>query len=303
MSEREPNQTRRRNAPSARRARWLKPLWWLALLLFVGSGVWLGYYAVSAAENGQAISSIGDTVTQLRASSDLSTPEPGKTPAPEQQPVAAEKSDPENDPLLAYYRELAAKNPDMIGWVSIADTIVDYPVMYTPGEPKQYLHRNFENHNSLAGTPFLDARCDPEHPTQNKIIYAHNMRSGQMFAQLISYLEPDFLAAHPSVAFDTLNQRGDYTVFAVLQINLAGMDDPSMQCYRVFDTAQQEDVDALNDYIAKYAAVCVGEAQRNDRILTLSTCQHLGSIDRLVVLARQAAPEDGLTKGTGNINK
>ena len=270
-----------------RSSHWKRAFWWLFLVLFIASGIWLGYYLVSAFTSEQSVTSMGNTVTKLRTSPSTNQTDLVIEAAQGEAPDETDASDLESDKLLEYYQELAIINPDLIGWVSIADTIVDYPVMYSPGEPQRYLHRDFENHNSVAGIPFLDARCNPESLTENKILYAHNMRSGQMFAQLIGYLEPDFLEAHPTICLDTLTRRGDYTVFAVLQIDLKNMDDPSMQCYRLYDTVQQQDVDALNDYITKYATVRTDEAQLYDRIITLSTCQHLGSIDRLVVMARQ----------------
>lgn len=260
---------------------------WLFLTLFLVSGCCLAYYLISAVTGEQAISAMGKEVTKLRVLS--STQEAETTPGAEsgQTPSETVANNSETDRLLEYYQGLAAKNPDLIGWVSIADTIVDYPVMYSPNEPQRYLHRDFDQHYSVAGIPFLDARCDLDCLTENKILYAHNMRSGQMFAQLIDYLKPEFLKAHPTIGFDTLTRQGDYSVFAVLQINLATMDDPSMRCYRLYDTAQQQDVDDLNAYTLEYAAVRTGEVQQYDRIITLSTCQHLGSIDRLVVMARQ----------------
>lgn len=286
--------TGKKSAVTARQARWLRGFWWLFLAVFIASGIWLGYYGVSTVASDRAIVDMGETITRLRVLNDENEVGAKTGPEPEQAPDEATASMPEADTLLAYYRELAAENPDLTGWVSISDTVVDYPVMYTPGEPQRYLHRDFQNHRSVAGVPFLDARCDPQSRTENKILYAHNMRSGQMFAPLIGYLEPDFLEAHPTIHFDTLSQRGSYTVIAVLQINLASMDAPSMQCYRLFDTALLEEVDAMNVYLQHYATVCTGEIQRYDQILTLSTCQHLGSIDRLVVMARQEgmSPDD-----------
>lgn len=272
---------------------WMRFFSWLFLVLFLVSGCCLAYYLISAVTGEQAISTMGKEVTKLRVLS--STQEADTTLGAEngQTPSGTDANSAETDRLLEYYQGLAATNPDLVGWVSIADTIVDYPVMYSPGEPQRYLHRDFDQHYSVAGIPFLDARCDPESLTENKILYAHNMRSGQMFAQLIDYLEPEFLKAHPTIGFDTLTRLGDYSVFAVLQINLTNMDDPSMRCYRLYDTAQQQDVDDLNAYTLEYAAVRTGEVQQYDRIITLSTCQHLGSIDRLVVMARQegTAPE------------
>jgi sortase B len=286
-----------------RNSRWIRAFWWLFLVLFIASGCCLAYYLISAIAGGQAISSIGQEVTKLRDSSGTAMAESDLEPEEERASIGTIASDTQTDQLLKYYQELAATNPDLIGWVSIANTIVDYPVMYSPGEPQRYLHRDFQRHYSLAGIPFLDARCDPESLTENKILYAHNMRSGQMFAQLISYLEPEFLKAHPTIGFDTLTRKGDYTVFAVLQINLTNMDDPTMQCYRLYDTALQQDVDALNDYTLEYATVRTEEVQQYDRILTLSTCQHLGSIDRLVVMARQEGTSPEVTEGTSSTAK
>ena len=87
---------------------------------------------------------------------------------------------------------------------------------------------------------------------------------------------------------DTLSQRGRYRVIAVLQVNLTRMDAPPMRCYTQFTTAAQEDVDAYNAYLAEYATLQVGTVQPGDSVLTLSTCQHLSDVDRLVVIATSA---------------
>lgn len=190
------------------------------------------------------------------------------------------------DLLLVEYQTFALKNSDMIGWVYIDGTVVDYPVMFTPGDPQKYLHKDFSGRYSFSGLPFLDARCDPAAETQNQILYAHNMRSGLMFAELHKYLDATYLQAHPTVHFDMLTRRGAYQVIGVLQINLTGMQAPSMMCYSLFTTETQEEVDALNSYMTQYATVKIGDVALNDSIVTLSTCQRLGSIDRLVVIAR-----------------
>ena len=72
------------------------------------------------------------------------------------------------------------RNPDLIGWISIAGTEIDYPVMQTKEEPEFYLRRNFKKEYSLAGTPFLDAASDVALPTSNWLLYGHNMQDGTM---------------------------------------------------------------------------------------------------------------------------
>jgi len=52
---------------------------------------------------------------------------------------------------------LYARNNDLVGWIRIEGTKIDYPVMHTPGDPEYYLHRDFNKEYSDSGTPFLDA--------------------------------------------------------------------------------------------------------------------------------------------------
>ena len=228
---------------------------------------------------------------------------PAQTPSPASLHLESDNPDAQNrsvpqaadigseDSLLAYYQSLAEKNSDFTGWITIENTAVDYPVMYTPDDPEKYLHRDFEGRYSFAGLPFLDARCDPGEPSSNMIIYAHNMRSGQMFAEVTKYLEPDFLKAHPTVLFDTLTRHEAYEVIAVLQIDLKPLSDPSMLCYRAIDTATDAAADEWNEYIAGYAGIHTGKVQAGDRILTLSTCKRIGGLDRLVIICRSQGKE------------
>lgn len=229
-------------------------------------------------------------------SEDASTPAPLflAGASPDVQYTAPPQTAPETeeaDALLAYYQSLAEKNPDFIGWIAIENTAVDYPVMYTPEDPQKYLHRDFEGRYSFAGLPFLDASCDLSGPAANLIVYAHNMRSGQMFAEVTKYLDPDFLKAHPVVLFDTLSERREFEVIAVLQIDLKPLSDPSMLCYSTSDTATQAAADELNEYISRFASIRVGKVQAGDSILTLSTCKRIGNLDRMVVIGRSPGKE------------
>ena len=79
------------------------------------------------------------------------------------------------------FEALYKKNHDFLGWLTIADTHVDYPVMYTPNDNENgefYIHRDFDMEYSAAGLLFLDRNCDVRIPTDNLIVYGHNMNSG-----------------------------------------------------------------------------------------------------------------------------
>ena len=150
---------------------------------------------------------------------------------------------------------LIAVNGDCIGWLSIDGTNISYPVMYTPSEPQKYLRRNFYGEYSQSGVPFLDGRCDLQ--STNLIIYGHNMRNGTMFADLKKYVDRDFLNAHRTVKFETVDGIRYYTVTDVLKTNTS---------------------DAWYDRIA---------VEDGSRCLVLSTCYGLGKDGRLLIIAAE----------------
>ena len=72
-----------------------------------------------------------------------------KQEAPDEPPAETENS------LLAVYRALAEQNADMVGWIRIEGTTIDYPVMQTPDDFNFYLRRNFDKEYSNLGTPYI----------------------------------------------------------------------------------------------------------------------------------------------------
>ena len=177
---------------------------------------------------------------------------------------------------------LFAKNGDCIGWLCIPDTAVNYPVMHTPDEPQKYLKKNFYGSYSFSGVPFLDARCTLEN--DNLILYGHNMRNGTMFAGLHGYREQAFCKSHPVIEFETAEECGYYSVFAVMTGNT------NNSWYRFIDTETPE---KYAKYIEKAKAASLYETgitpEYGEQILTLSTCTGLARDNRLLVLAVKRA--------------
>lgn len=108
---------------------------------------------------------------------------------------------------------LVSRNSDCIGWLSIENTAVDYPVMHTPDRPQKYLRRNFYQQYSDSGVPFLDYRCTLG--SDNLIIFGHNMRNGTMFSTLKDYLNEGRLASDPTILLETEDGVHEFTIFAV----------------------------------------------------------------------------------------
>lgn len=173
--------------------------------------------------------------------------------------------------ILPQYRELYEKNSDMVGWLRIDGTDIDYPVMQTPGDNEYYLRRGFDKVYATSGSLFLDERCSlgPD-TTANWLIYGHNMSDGSMLGQLDRYEDPEFYAEHPTFTFDTLTTPGTWQVVAVIRTTLGADEWPY---YTFFDADSRADwqrrVDAILDLTLYDTGV---EPEYGDQLLTLSTC-------------------------------
>ena len=172
--------------------------------------------------------------------------------------------------------ELFAQNAECIGWLNIPETEIDYPVMHTPEEPQKYLYQSFYGEYSPNGVPFLDFRCDEN---SNLIIYGHHMRSGAMFAPLISYTDEDFCVEHPVIELQTAAGLSRYTVFAVAEVQKT---DAWYNFIQVSSRAEfDEQITALLDKARYTAGVIPAYGQQ---LLTLSTC-YGGGDGRLIIAA------------------
>ena len=191
--------------------------------------------------------------------------------------------------ILAAYHKLADENPDFIGWVRIEDTTVNYPVMYTPDNPSYYLKRNFQRDYSELGTPFMQETCDP-YDSENMILYGHHMIAGGMFSDLELYKNEEFWEKHKVVRFDTLQECGEYEVFAVAVINLTDSD-----WFRFHEYTEMDE----NRY-QEYVDLCMENSLYDtgivpalgDRLITLATCEYSSNNGRLIVVGREISKEE-----------
>ena len=92
--------------------------------------------------------------------------------APESEPASGDTPVSEGEDVLAKYRELYLQNEDMVGWIAIDGTKLNYPVMQTKNNPNFYLKKNFEKEYSDLGVPYIQENCDILN-SDNLIIYGH----------------------------------------------------------------------------------------------------------------------------------
>lgn len=203
------------------------------------------------------------------------SPEPQPSPAPEK----AQET-------LPQYRALYEQNPDMVGWLRVDGTNIDYPVLQTPGDNEYYLRRGFDRLYSTAGSLFLDERCHlGADPTANWLVYGHNMADGSMLGELSKYEDEAFWREHPTFTFDTLTESGTWQVAAVLRTELGADEWPY---YTFFDAEGRAEWQRRVDAILALSLYDTGvDPEYGQQLLTLSTCgtATIYTDERLAVLA------------------
>ena len=181
--------------------------------------------------------------------------------------------------VIGKYVDLYLMNGDIIGWLEIEGTKVNYPVMWTPNDPEFYLRRNFNKEHATSGTLFLDAASDIFIPTSNFFIYGHNMKNGTMFGELKNYLDEEFRLAHPVMEFQTADGVEQYTVFAVAAVQKTDA------WYSFIDASGSEDFTEQTAAILQKSLYDTGAAPVfGQQIITLSTCYGSSKDGRLLVI-------------------
>ena len=114
---------------------------------------------------------------------------------------------------------LRSVNPDVVAWVYIPDTEVNYPVVQG-SDNEEYLHKDFgegEGFAARGGTIFLDVADKNDMSSQNNVLYGHHMRDGSMFAVLSdSYIDQDFLDAHRTIYVLTPTRNYKCSAFSLV---------------------------------------------------------------------------------------
>lgn len=187
--------------------------------------------------------------------------------------------------ILTEYVPIFNLNPDLVGWIKVNNTIIDYPVMQTPDWPNYYLKRDFYGTYSKHGTIYVTETADVKAPSDNMTIYGHKMNDGSMFADLLKYKEQDFFIQNPTFSFDAIYEHRNYQIIAVFVVDVS--DENYFRYYTFVDGGTHQ----FEDYVARCKALSLYDTGVNavdgDKLITLSTCDNVLKNGRLVVVAKQ----------------
>lgn len=257
----------------------------LFTVLFVFSGIMAMRQYKDTKRSAVAFNAVADLVklapTPLPASAEDATGEDGTDTPASYEPV------PE---LTAYdkYAAVYAQNIDFIGWISIEDTRINYPVMQTPGNKDFYLKHAFDKSYSEYGVPYMQENCKLG-LSDNCIIYGHHMQDGSMFADLCKYESEDFYKEHSIIHFDTLAGYGNYEIVCVFKTAAYSADG-----FKYYQFVDASDAAEFNSFLSTCQSLTLYDtgvrAEYGDKLITLSTCEYSRSNGRLVIIAKLVQP-------------
>lgn len=184
--------------------------------------------------------------------------------------------------------ELQKENQEIIGWLEIEGTNINYPVCQAQ-DNNFYLTNNYKKEKASTGALFLDKDFDLDKPSTNYLIYGHRNKKGLMFEDLIKYSKEDFYKEHKEIKFTTTKEDSTYEIIAVFYSRVYYKSEQNVFRYYYFVNAENEE--EYNYYIeeSKKASIYDTGATANygDQLITLSTCEYSQEDGRFAVVARK----------------
>ena len=255
--------------------------------VFLVSAFMLGRYWLNSKQNDDQYNDLAEQVAQIQAQQTLPVPDDSDVPevTDTTEPVQAPVSGGERR-ILPEYAPLYEQNSDMVGWIQIPDTKINYPVMQTPNTPDYYLKHNFRKEYSSHGAIYVKEDCNVNLPSDNLIIYGHHMQDASMFYELDKYKNQSYWENHQTFSFDTLTEHHTYEIFAVFKTTATVGE--GFGYHKFVDAADQAEFDEFVGAIKDMAFYETGiTPEYGDKLVCLSTCEYTQVNGRFVVVARR----------------
>ena len=179
--------------------------------------------------------------------------------------IIKEKDENEDEERIQInWEKLEEINIDIIGWIKIENTNIDYPILKDNNSLK-YLKHSFNGKYNSNGSIFTMNKNPFE--DDETIIYGHNMKNGIMFSQLSKYMDKQFLNEHSTFKIYTKNKNYEATIFSCYSIGI------NVEENNIKDLNFQEEIEYYKN-ASKYKINDIGEIKK---IIKLSTCSYLNN--------------------------
>lgn len=166
--------------------------------------------------------------------------------------------------------ELQAENQDVIGWIRFDNIeVLSYPIMYS-GDDETYLRTDIHGNSSTSGSIFMEGLCNPDFEDCHTILYGHNMKNLSMFGSLKKYKTEGFYEENRYFTIYTADMAYRYQIFSYRDVP------ETDSVYTVGFAPDDEFAGFINEMIRKSYEDTGVEVEKEDKVLTLSTCSTEG---------------------------
>lgn len=173
---------------------------------------------------------------------------------------------PKTEKNIEGFEQLRDINPEVIGWLTVYGTGVDYPVVQADNNEK-YVNTDVKGGYSMTGSVFLDCRNNPNFTDFNSIIYGHHMAKNAMFGSLHNFGGHTFFEEHRLGALFCNGRLYGLEVFAFFSAD--AYDKMVYAPAVISDDSRLQYLELLNTRAIQKRDIHV---TTSDRIVLLSTC-------------------------------
>ena len=185
-------------------------------------------------------------------------------------------------------KQLQAQNADIVGWLEIENTNINYPVLQGT-DNSYYMTHNYKKEKSKNGSIFLNSDYNWNIPSNNLLIYGHNLGNGMMFQELLKYEKESFYQEHPIIRFTTAKEDAEYEIISAFKSRVYYKSEKNVFRYYYFINSKSEE--EYNQFVknAKNASLYPIDTTANygDQLITLSTCSYYVEDGRFAVVGRK----------------
>ena len=190
----------------------------------------------------------------------------------------------ESTKRMIQVKSLQQENSDVVGFLEIENTNISYPVVQG-NDNEYYMTHNYKKEKSKNGAIFLDKDYDWNIPSNNYLIYGHNLNNGTMFQELLKYANESYYKEHPTISFTTADEEGVYDIISVFRSKVYYTSDNVFKYYFFINPKTKEE---YNDYIKNIKEISLYNIEQTSdygtQLITLSTCSYHVKDGRFVIV-------------------
>ncbi len=299
-----------------------KSVFWLSSCVFIGCMIWMGTELVDRYQTKQKYDDIsshynqGSSIGRVTTKTDSKKPTESTTVTNESSDIMTEELIPTEEAtytLLPGAANLLELSKDVVGYISIPDTVINYPIMHNPDDSEgeeYFLYHDFYGNDSHLGSIFLDFRCNfdvvgadgylAKPNSDNLIVYGHDMLDESMFGSLRKYKDdPNYYEQHPLVEVNSNYENYIYKIYGFFVADALDTSDTRFEYWNYIDfTGEKGFYEYVNEVKRRTLRLTDVDVEYGDQLLTLSTCSGTFANARLVVCARRLREGEDLYEGT-----